>query len=54
MANHPITSPSSDEQQQLDRFKDAARQLGADDDEAKFNDRLKKIATAKTKEEPKK
>ncbi len=37
---------------QLDRFKEAARQLEADDDEARFNDRLKKIAKAKVVAEP--
>lgn len=32
---------------QLDRFKEAARELGADDDEAKFNEKLKKLAKQK-------
>ena len=28
---------------QLDRFKEAARELGADDDEAKFSEKLSKL-----------
>ena len=38
--------------EQLDRFKEAARQLECDDDEAKFNAKLKKIAKAKSPSEP--
>ena len=29
---------------QLDRFKEAARELGTDDDEERFNEKLKKMA----------
>lgn len=32
---------------QLDRFKEAARQLETDDDEERFNERLKKLAKQK-------
>ena len=32
------------EKTQLDRFKEAARELGTDDDEANFNAKLKKLA----------
>ncbi len=32
---------------QLDRFKEAARELGADDDEAKFNEKLGKLVKSK-------
>ena len=32
---------------QLDRFKEAARQLETDDDEERFNDKLKKLAKQK-------
>ncbi len=32
---------------QLDRFKEAARELGADDDEAKFNEKLGKLVKQK-------
>ena len=31
---------------QLDRFREAARELECDDDEARFDAKLKKIATA--------
>ena len=31
---------------QLDKFKDLARELECDDDEAAFDERLKKLATA--------
>ena len=37
----------SDNKSQLDRFKEAARELEADDDEAKFNERLRKLAKQK-------
>lgn len=36
---------------QLDKFKEAARQLEADDDEERFNEKLRKLA--KQKPEPK-
>ena len=32
---------------QLDRFKEAARQLETDDDEERFNEKLKKLAKQK-------
>jgi len=35
--------------QQIDRFKEAACELGADDDEAKFNEKLRGIVTPKKK-----
>ena len=31
---------------QLDKFKQAARELGADEDEARWDERLKKVAKA--------
>ncbi len=34
-------------QSQLDRFKEAARQLETDDDEAKFNEKLGKLVKQK-------
>lgn len=37
----------SQEKSQLDRFKEAARELETDDDEAKFNERLRKLAQQK-------
>lgn len=36
---------------QLDRFKEAARELEADDDEDRFNERLKKLAKWKPKDD---
>lgn len=36
---------------QLDKFKDAARDLECDDDEQRFKDRLGKLAKAKLKPE---
>ena len=33
-----------DEQSQSDKFKDAARERGADEDEARWTERLKKVA----------
>lgn len=38
---------SSDKKSQLERFKEAARQLGADDDEARFNEKLGKLVKQK-------
>lgn len=32
---------------QLDRFKEAAREIGTDDDEAKFNEKLGKLVKQK-------
>lgn len=37
---------------QLDRFKEAALQLETDDDEARFNATLKKVARAKVPAKP--
>ena len=36
---------------QSDKFKEKARELGADDDEAAFEERLKRLAKAKPKKE---
>ena len=35
---------------QLDRFKEAAREIGTDDDEAKFNEKLGKLVKPKPAE----
>ncbi len=35
------------EKTQLDRFKKAAREIGTDDDEAKFNEKLGKLVKQK-------
>lgn len=37
----------SNDKSQLERFKEAARELGADDDEAAFNAKLRKIVKPK-------
>ena len=37
----------SNEKSQLDRFKEAARELEADDNEARFNEKLRKLAKQK-------
>lgn len=39
----------SDKKAQIDRFKEAAHELEADDDEKRFNERLKKLAKQKQK-----
>ncbi len=36
-----------DNKSQLDRFKEAAREIGTDDDEAKFNEKLGKLVKPK-------
>ncbi|MBS0255815.1 MAG: hypothetical protein JSS36_11570 [Proteobacteria bacterium] len=36
-----------DKKSQSDKFKEAAREIGADEDEARWNDRLRKVAKAK-------
>ena len=40
-------SSDLNEPSQLDKFKDAARKLGADDDEARFDERVKKLVKHK-------
>ncbi|KKC27240.1 hypothetical protein [Sphingomonas sp. SRS2] len=37
---------------QLDKFKEAARDLGCDDDEARFDERVKKLVKQKPGENP--
>ena len=37
------------EKSQTDKFKKAAREIGADKDEARWDDRLRKLAKAKPK-----
>lgn len=41
---------STKKKSQLERFKEAARELGTDDDEARFNEKLKKLAKQKRDE----
>jgi len=42
-----MSSTKSNEKSQLDRFKEAAREIGTDDDEAKFNEKLGKLVKPK-------
>lgn len=44
--------PEPDSATQLERFKEAARALGCDEDEAAFDEKLKAIARQKPKDEP--
>lgn len=37
----------ADKKSQLERFKEAARELGTDDDEERFNEKLKKLVKRK-------
>ena len=39
---------------QLDRFKEAAHELGTDDDEDRFNEKLKKLAKKPDDKQPEK
>lgn len=41
---------STKKKSQLERFKEAARELGTDDDEERFNEKLKKLAKQKRDE----
>lgn len=49
--SHPLLYDAGMEQEkpQLDRFKEAAREIGTDDDEAKFNEKLRKLVKDKPK-----
>ena len=40
------------ERKQIDRFKKAARQLECEDDEVRFNAKVKKVAKAKVTDKP--
>jgi hypothetical protein len=42
----------SDPKSQLEKFKEAARQLETDDDEARFDERLKKLVKHKPVDKP--
>jgi hypothetical protein len=42
----------TEEKSQLDKFKEAARAIGADDDEARFDERVKKLVKHKPVEKP--
>lgn len=45
------TSTTSEEKPQLDKFKEAARELDCDEDEARWDERLKKVAKGKPESE---
>jgi hypothetical protein len=45
---------SDEPKPQLDKFKEAARALECDDDEARFNERVKKLVRQKPAPEPEK
>jgi hypothetical protein len=45
-------SPDRIPKTQLDKFKEAARELETDDDEARFDERLRKIVKHKPVEKP--
>lgn len=47
-------SGRKDDPGQSKRFIETARELGCDEDEAAFDEKLKRIATAKPKPKPKK
>lgn len=42
----------ADDKTQLDKFKEAARQLETDDDEARFDERMKKLVKHKPVKKP--
>ncbi len=41
------TDPTTSEQTQLDKFKQASRELETDDDEARFDERVRKLVNHK-------
>ncbi|CAA9481610.1 MAG: hypothetical protein AVDCRST_MAG91-43, partial [uncultured Sphingomonadaceae bacterium] len=47
----PRKRPMTDEPSQLDKFKAAARALECDDDEARFDERVKKLVKQKPVEQ---
>jgi hypothetical protein len=51
MADAP--KPAPDPRPQIEKFRDAARELETDDDEAAFDERLKKLAKAPKAPAPK-
>ena len=45
-------SRMDDQPSQTDKFRDAAKQLGCDEDEARWDERLRKVAKQKPVEKP--
>lgn len=52
MLTKPSLSDASDRKPQLDKFKQAARDLECDDDEKRFDERMKKLVKQKPVEKP--
>ena len=48
-----MTKDVTDNRSQVDRFREIAKKLGCDEDEAAFDEKLRVIAKQKPKEEPK-
>lgn len=48
-ATHPPNKPQSRDAAQVERFKEAARALGCDEDEAAFDEKLKVLARSHSK-----
>jgi hypothetical protein len=49
----PAKEPENTGSSQLDKFKELARELEADEDETHWDEKLRKIAKVKPKPEPK-
>ena len=47
-----VAGPMDDPKTQTEKFKKAARELECDEDEARWDERLKKVARAKVPEKP--
>ena len=47
-----VKSIRTDQERQLDKFKEAARELECDDDEARFAERVKKLVKHKPAKKP--
>lgn len=45
--SQPATKPEHRESSQIDKFKTAARELDCDDDEGRFNERVKKLVKSR-------
>jgi hypothetical protein len=51
MTTKTTSTPSCPERSQGDKFKEAARELGCDEDEARWDERLRKVARQKSEPE---
>jgi hypothetical protein len=52
-ATDNVMTKNKTEHSQIERFKEAARELGTDDDEEQFNEKLRKLAKQKPTPDPK-